>query len=117
MIRPVLYALVFRRATFPACWIRLVDTQSKSPRMASLAAQAVLYACMFVALALVGRDAHLGLPYWIGLGVALVLVGYEFAVARTRDPQACFRAFLHNNWVGMAIFAGIAADVALGTSG
>jgi 4-hydroxybenzoate polyprenyltransferase len=79
-----------------------------------LIAQGVLYACTFAALALVGREAQLGLYYWIGLGVALALVAYEFAIARSRAREACFRAFLHNHWVGMAVFAGIALDYGLG---
>ena len=29
------------------------------------------------------------------------------------DREGCFRAFLHNHWVGMAVFAGIAVDYAL----
>jgi 4-hydroxybenzoate polyprenyltransferase len=78
-----------------------------------LAALGVLYACMFLALSLVGREAQLGAYYWGGLGVAAVLVGYEFAIARTRAREACFRAFLHNNWVGMAIFVGMALDFTL----
>ncbi len=78
-----------------------------------LAAQGILYACMFVALMLVGRDAGMGAWYWAGLGVALVLVAWEFGLARGRERAACFRAFLHNNWVGLAIFAGIALDFAL----
>ena len=78
-----------------------------------MVAQGVLYACMFAALVLVGREAGMGLWYWAGLGAALLLVTYEFTIARTRDRDACFRAFLHNNWVGMVIFAGIAADLAL----
>ncbi|MCW5582033.1 MAG: 4-hydroxybenzoate octaprenyltransferase [Luteimonas sp.] len=73
-----------------------------------LVAQGVLYALVFVALALVGRDAQLGTYYWAGLGVAALLVAYEFVIARGRDRDACFRAFLHNHWVGAAIFAGIA---------
>ena len=73
-----------------------------------LAAQGVLYGLMFVALALVGRDAQLGVYYWCGLGVAALLVVHEFVIARHRDRDACFRAFLHNHWVGVAIFAGIA---------
>jgi 4-hydroxybenzoate polyprenyltransferase len=71
----------------------------------------VLYACTFAALALVGRQAQLGAYYWYGLGVALVLVSWEFLRARHRDRDGCFRAFLHNHWVGMAVFAGIAASV------
>jgi 4-hydroxybenzoate polyprenyltransferase len=78
-----------------------------------LVAQGVLYACTFFALALVGREAGMGGWYWGGLGVALVLVAWEFGLARTRQREECFRAFLHNNWVGLAVFAGIALDLAL----
>lgn len=78
-----------------------------------LIAQGVLYAGMFLALALAGRQAALGWPYWAGLGVAVVLVAWEFGLARTRARADCFRAFLHNHWVGMAVFAGIALDFAL----
>jgi 4-hydroxybenzoate polyprenyltransferase len=78
-----------------------------------LVAQGVLYALTFAALALVGQRAALGPFYWYGLGVAVVLVGYEFVIARQRERNACFRAFLHNHWVGAAIFAGIAANYAL----
>ena len=31
-------------------------------------------------------------------------------IIRHRDPQACFRAFLNNQWVGAAVFAGILLD-------
>lgn len=78
-----------------------------------LIAQGVLYAAMFLTLGLVGLRAEMGGFYWAGLGVAALLVAWEFRIARTRERDACFRAFLHNNWVGMAIFAGIAADFAL----
>ena len=77
-----------------------------------LVAQGVLYALAFAALALVGQRASLGAAYWYGLGVAILLVGYEFVIARQRDRSACFRAFLHNHWVGAAIFVGIAVDYA-----
>ncbi|NEL27019.1 MAG: 4-hydroxybenzoate octaprenyltransferase, partial [Xanthomonas perforans] len=39
-------------------------------------------------------------------------VAYEFRIARHRERGPCFRAFLHNNWVGLAIFVGIAVAVA-----
>jgi 4-hydroxybenzoate polyprenyltransferase len=73
-----------------------------------LVAQGVLYASFFLALALVGRDAALGAPYWWALALAAALVAWEFAIARHRDRDACFRAYLHNHWVGATVFAGIA---------
>jgi 4-hydroxybenzoate polyprenyltransferase len=73
-----------------------------------LVAQGILYASFFVALALVGRDAALGAPYWSAFALAVALVGWEFVVARHRERDACFRAFLHNHWVGATVFAGIA---------
>lgn len=75
--------------------------------------QGVLYALVFLALALVGQRAGLGAVYYAGLGVALALVAWEFWICRRRERGPCFRAFLHNHWVGMAVFAGIAADYAL----
>ena len=78
-----------------------------------LIALGALYALMLAALALVGQRAQLGVYYWGGLGIAAVLVLYEFAIARQRDRESCFRAFLHNHWVGAAVFAGIALDYAL----
>ena len=45
--------------------------------------------------------------------LAAGLVAWEFAIARTRNRADCFRAFLHNNWLGAAVFAGIVASYAL----
>ena len=119
----VLYVANIFWATAYDTWYAMVDRDddirmgAKSTAILfgdmDLTAQGVLYACMFMALALVGRDAALGPWYWAGLGVAVVLVAWEFGLARGRDREACFRAFLHNNWVGLAVFAGIALDFAL----
>ena len=79
-----------------------------------LVALGVLYALAFAALALVGQRAGLGGYYWGALGVAALLVAWQFAIARHRDRASCFRAFLHNHWVGATIFAGIALDLASG---
>lgn len=110
-------------ATAYDTWYAMVDREddiragAKSTAIlfgeADLAAQGVLYALMFVALAFVGARAGLGLYYWAGLGAAAALVLWEFRIARGRELAACFRAFRHNNWVGAAIFAGIALDYAL----
>jgi 4-hydroxybenzoate polyprenyltransferase len=74
-----------------------------------LVIQGILYALFLGAMALVGQRAQLGAWYWLGLLVAAVLVGWEFWLARNREREPCFKAFLHNNWVGAALFAGIAA--------
>jgi 4-hydroxybenzoate polyprenyltransferase len=120
-VPPVAWVLYFANilwATAYDTWYAMVDRDediragSKSTAILfgdmDLIAQAVLYALMFAALWMVGRQAQLGLYYWIALGVAAVLVAYEFRIARHREREACFRAFLHNNWVGAAVFAGIA---------
>ncbi|HSM11538.1 MAG TPA: 4-hydroxybenzoate octaprenyltransferase [Lysobacter sp.] len=78
-----------------------------------LIAQAVLYAVFFAALALVGQRAGLGVAYWSALALAVLLVSFEFWIARSREPAACFRAFRHNHWVGATVFLGIALDFAL----
>ncbi|TXH69865.1 MAG: 4-hydroxybenzoate octaprenyltransferase [Lysobacteraceae bacterium] len=74
-----------------------------------LLALGVLYALFFLGLGLVGRQTALDWPYWTGLGVAGVLVCYQFAIARHRERDRCFRAFLNNHWVGMSVFVGLAA--------
>ena len=78
-----------------------------------LIALGVLYALFLCALALVGQRAGLGMYYWSALGVAAVLAAYEFVLARARNREECFRALLHNHWIGAAAFAGIALDYAL----
>ena len=118
----VLYVANIFWATAYDTWYAMVDRDddirmgAKSTAILfgelDLVAQGVLYAMTFAALALVGREAGLGAYYWYGLGVAVLLVAWEFAVALHRDREACFRAFLHNHWVGAAIFAGIAGDYA-----
>jgi 4-hydroxybenzoate polyprenyltransferase len=62
------------------------------------------------AMIVVGLIQKLGTMYYAGLIVALGLVFYQYRLIHDRDRVRCFRAFLHNNWVGAAIFAGIALD-------
>jgi len=76
--------------------------------------QALLYALMFAVLAATGWLAGLGAVYWLALIIAVALVGWEFKLTRKRERAACFRAFLHNHWVGLVIFVGIALDFARG---
>ncbi|WP_269789794.1 4-hydroxybenzoate octaprenyltransferase [Stenotrophomonas sp. Iso1] len=75
-----------------------------------LVIQGILYALFFGAMALVGQRAELGMAYWASMAVALVMVVYEFWLCRNREREPCFKAFLHNNWVGAVLFAGIVAS-------
>ncbi len=68
----------------------------------------VLQAIMLVALALGGHDLKLGAWYTAGLAVVAGLFVYQQWLIRRREPAACLRAFLNNNYVGMAIFIGVA---------
>ena len=119
----VLYVANILWATAYDTWYAMVDRDddiragAKSTAILfgelDLVAQAVLYALAFAALALAGRQAALGVAYWVALGVAALLVAWEFGLARHRDREACFHAFLHNQWVGATVFAGIAVHYAL----
>jgi 4-hydroxybenzoate polyprenyltransferase len=71
------------------------------------------YAISLALLALAGQMARLGWLYNIGLLVAGGIALYHYRLIRHRQRDACFKAFLHNNWFGAAIFAGIAADYLL----
>lgn len=71
------------------------------------------YGAAFGLIAWVGLLAGLGVPFLGGVLVAFGLAGYHYTLIRERQGPACFKAFLHNNWVGAAIFAGIVLDYAL----
>ena len=80
---------------------------------ADLIAQGFLYALFLGALVLVGQRAELGDYYYGAIGVVVLLIVWEFWRARERTREGCFKAFLHNNWIGAAVFAGIALHFAL----
>ena len=71
----------------------------------------VLQGAALVALFLLGAQLELGVFYYTGLTVATGLALYHQFLIRHRERDACFRAFLHNNWFGLVVFVGIALDV------
>jgi 4-hydroxybenzoate polyprenyltransferase len=71
------------------------------------------YALMLALLALAGLLRGLAWPYYAGLAAAAAMMLYHWTLIRGRTREGCFRAFLHNNWVGGAVFAGIVAGFAL----
>lgn len=68
------------------------------------------YAAMLVILFFVGLSTRLHWPYFAGLLMAGCIAAYHYVLIRHRERSACFEAFLHNNWLGAAIFAGLAAS-------
>jgi 4-hydroxybenzoate polyprenyltransferase len=58
----------------------------------------------------------LGLRWWFvaGVVVAAAMALYHYTLIRDRDRMRCFAAFRHNNWLGAALFLGVALDYALG---
>ena len=78
-----------------------------------VAAVMLCYAATVALLAWVGRGLHMGWFYYGGLAVAAGIMAWHYTLIRGRERMPCFRAFLHNNYVGAVIFAGIVVDFAV----
>ena len=68
----------------------------------------LLQVAVLALMALVGWLNGLGMPFYASLGVAGALFVYQQKLIAGRDRDACFKAFLNNNYVGLALFAGLA---------
>jgi 4-hydroxybenzoate polyprenyltransferase len=55
----------------------------------------------------VGIQFDLSGFYYSSIVMAAVLFCYQQLKTRSREPSACFAAFLQNNWVGFILFSGI----------
>ncbi|MGM0768631.1 MAG: 4-hydroxybenzoate octaprenyltransferase [Pseudomonadota bacterium] len=69
-----------------------------------------LQALVVVVLIMVGNQADLGVIYYLGVLAMACLFIYQQYLARFREREGCFRAFLNNNWAGFAVFAGLVVD-------
>jgi 4-hydroxybenzoate polyprenyltransferase len=58
----------------------------------------------------VGQMQQLSWPYYAGLGVAAALSVYQQRLIFHYHKPSCFKAFLNNNWFGLAVFAGLVLD-------
>ncbi|MBI4984429.1 MAG: 4-hydroxybenzoate octaprenyltransferase [Rhodocyclales bacterium] len=71
------------------------------------------YAATLGLLAYAGIWLRFGVFYFYGLAAAAAVAGYHYTLIRRRERMKCFKAFLHNNWFGAAVFAGIVAELNL----
>lgn len=70
----------------------------------------VMQLMTLLALWFAGSELELGLWYRLGLAIAAMFALYEQFLIRERKPEDCLRAFLNNNYFGMAVFGGIALE-------
>jgi 4-hydroxybenzoate polyprenyltransferase len=68
------------------------------------------YGAFFAMMGGIGAWQGYGPFYFTGLLFGGIVAGYHLHWIKDRAREACFRAFLHNHWVGLAVFAGVALD-------
>ncbi|MDR0717055.1 MAG: 4-hydroxybenzoate octaprenyltransferase [Azoarcus sp.] len=68
------------------------------------------YAVFFTLTTIGGLLAGRGWVFLAGMAVAAAMAGYIYTLIRGRERARCWRAFVFNNWVGTAVFAGVALD-------
>ncbi|EDZ99193.1 4-hydroxybenzoate polyprenyl transferase [Burkholderia sp. H160] len=78
-----------------------------------VAAVMLCYAVTLGIYAGIGVTLGFGLLYWLGWAVAVGCAIYHYTLIRHRERMPCFAAFRHNNWLGGALFVGIAAHYAV----
>ena len=78
-----------------------------------VAAVMAFYAAYLLSWALLGRALGLGRVYLLGIAAAALQALWHYTLIRTRTREGCFKAFRLNHWVGFAVFAGVALDLAL----
>ncbi|MDB5797761.1 MAG: 4-hydroxybenzoate octaprenyltransferase [Paucimonas sp.] len=77
---------------------------------------AIVMICYGLSLAIIAAVGwQQGLRGWFmaGIAVAAALAAYHYTLIRERRREGCFAAFRNNNYLGAAVFAGIALDYAL----
>ena len=69
----------------------------------------ISYAVTLLLLVVVGKWLLLSTAYYLGLVLATGFAGYHYFLIRAREKCKCFKAFLHNNWFGLSVFAGLSS--------
>jgi 4-hydroxybenzoate polyprenyltransferase len=78
-----------------------------------VAAVMVFYAAYLASWAVLGLGLGLGRVFLLGIAAAAAQAAWHWTLIRDRTREGCFKAFRLNHWLGLAVFAGVAADLAL----
>jgi len=76
-----------------------------------IAIVALCYALTLVLLGIAGSWLAYGWKFYSALSVAAMIASVHVVWIGGRDRQACFKAFLHNTWIGATVFIGVALEV------
>lgn len=75
-----------------------------------IAAVMLCYAITLTLILMIGWQFGLRTWFVAGLLIAAACAAYHYVLIRRRERAGCFAAFRHNNWLGAAIFCGVALD-------
>jgi 4-hydroxybenzoate polyprenyltransferase len=78
-----------------------------------VAAVMLCYVAFLASWAALGWSLGLGRIFLLGIAAAAVQAVWHFSLIRQRSREGCFKAFKLNHWMGAAVFAGVAIDLAL----
>ena len=73
----------------------------------------VFYVVYLASWAAIGRSLGLGRWFLLGIGAGALQALWHGTLIRKREREGCFKAFRLNHWLGFAVFAGTAVDLAL----
>jgi len=74
----------------------------------------VCYLAYLASWTALGWSAGLRGLFLLGMAAAAAQVAWHYSLIRHRERDGCFQAFKQNHWLGLSVFVGIAADLALG---
>jgi 4-hydroxybenzoate polyprenyltransferase len=73
----------------------------------------LFYAAYLLSWALLGLSLGLGRIFLLGIAAGALQAAWHYRLIQARSREGCFRAFRLNHWLGLAVFAGVALDLAL----
>ena len=93
-----------------------IKTSAITLGRADVAAVMAFYLVHLCSWSWLGTGMGLGVWFQLGIVGAGLQVAWHYTLINSRNPEACLKAFRLNHWLGFAVFAGTALDLALRAS-